>query len=237
MAQGKDHRELQKRLGYKFNNESYIRCALVHSSYANEQKSRGDVVQSNERLEFLGDAILQAVISEHLFINYQKRREGALTRLRQQLVCEKMLAKIAAEIDLGDFIWLGHGEEIKDCRKSPKILADCIEAIIAGIYLDMGMGISDGFKNVIISLFGDKIAEIANSQPTDYKSMLQQLAEQDGASELEYRIEQTGTSDAPCFKATAYINNNIVGVGVAGKKKEAEMIAAGKALELFGIIE
>ncbi len=237
MAQGKNFHELEKALAYKFNNDSYIRCALIHSSYANEQRSKGEAVESNERLEFLGDAVLQTVISEFLFKNYAKRREGSLTRLRQLLVCEKTLSKIAAEIRLGDYIWLGHGEELKSCRSNPKILADCFEAVIAAIYLDISEGTSQKLIDIITKLFGDKIEKNANSHTMDYKSMLQQFAEQDGAAVLEYKVEQTGNPDAPCFWARAYLNNNIVGEGTASKKKEAEMIAAGKALELFGILE
>ena len=136
MAQGKDMRLLERAIDYEFNNKEYLICALTHSSYANEQRSRGISQESNERLEFLGDAVLDTIISEHLFDTFRQRREGSLTKMRQALVCEENLAKIAAELKIGDYLSIGHGEEITDCRNRPKVLADAFEAIVAAIYLD-----------------------------------------------------------------------------------------------------
>ena len=237
MAEGRDFHELETKLGYKFINPSFLLCALSHTSYANEQRSRGISAESNERLEFLGDAVLETVISDHLFKTFEKRREGSLTKLRQQLVCEKTLAVIASELDLGSFLNIGHGEELTDCRRRPKIIADCLEAIIAAIYLDIGRGTNDELSEIIIGLFNKKIEEFANSQATDYKTMLQQLAEQDGSSDLSYVIKQSGELHKPQFEATAIINNNAVGFGCAKTKKGAEMAAAKQALKLFGIVE
>ena len=129
MALGKDVLELQEKISYKFNDVSYLDAALTHSSYTNEMRAKGMKAESNERLEFLGDAVLQLVISEHIFKNYSKHREGALTKMRQQLVCEKTLAKIAKKLSLGEYINLGNGEEIGDLRSRPKILADALEAL------------------------------------------------------------------------------------------------------------
>ena len=157
--------------------------------------------------------------------------------MRQQLVCEKTLAKIATELKLGDYISIGHGEELTDCRRRPKVLADCLEAIIAAIYLDFGCGTNEEFSKVVLMHFIDKISEIANSQASDYKTMLQQFAEQDGSAVLKYETKQSGELHDPKFFTVAYINNNAVGSGVAKTKKESEMAAAKKALELFGIIE
>ena len=136
MALGKDAIELMDRISYIFADVSYLDAALTHSSYTNELRSRGMRADSNERLEFLGDAVLQLVISEHLYSCYSKHREGALTKMRQQLVCEKTLARIANKIELGIYINLGNGEESSDCRNRPKILADALEALIAAVYLD-----------------------------------------------------------------------------------------------------
>lgn len=236
MAQGRDFHELEKKLGYSFKNSEYLLCALTHPSYSNEQRSRGIFQESYERLEFLGDAVLQTVISEYLYKTYSKRREGSLTSMRQRLVCEKTLAKIAAELDLNNYLYLGHGEEITDCRNRPKVLADCLEAIIAALYLDFNNGTNDELSRTVLKLFYAKIEEIANAQDDDYKSMLQQFSEQDGYSELRYDSVQTGKPHEPEFTSTAYINNNAVGEGTASSKKDAEMAAAKKALELFGII-
>ncbi len=236
MAPGRDFHELEKRLGYSFKNCEYLLCALTHPSYANEQRAKGISQESYERLEFLGDAVLQTVISEYLYKTYSKRREGSLTSMRQRLVCEKTLAKIAAELNLNDYLCLGHGEEITDCRNRPKVLADCLEAIIAALYLDFDSGTNEALSSTVLKIFSSKIEEIANTQDDDYKSMLQQFSEQDEYSELRYDSYQTGKPHAPEFTSTAYINNNAVGQGKASSKKDAEMAAAKKALELFGIL-
>ena len=237
MAQGKDTRELEAALRYRFKKSEYLTCALTHSSYANEQRSRGITAESNERLEFLGDAVLDTIISEHLFETFRQRREGSLTKMRQALVCEENLAKIAADLRIGDYLNLGHGEELTDCRNRPKVLADAFEAIVAAIYLDAKECFDDSYNNIIIDLFEKKISEIQNGKPTDYKTLLQQFAEQDGTAVLRYETVQTGELHDPTFTTTAYINNNAVGTGTSGTKKGSEMAAARVALSLFGIIE
>ncbi len=235
MAIGKEIVELQKKLGYTFRDISYLELALTHTSYTNEQRSRGINVSSNERLEFLGDAVLELCVSEYLYSEFKKHREGALTKMRQNLVCEKTLAKIAAELNLGDYINVGHGEEITDCRKRPKLLADAMEAIIGAVYLDCGRA-GDTWREVIISLYKDEFNLIGSVQNTDCKTRLQQLVEQDGSSLLEYRIiKTTGPEHKKSFTVAAFINNNEVGRGEAGSKKDAEMQAAAAALSLFGV--
>lgn len=236
MAIGKDITELSARVGYSFKDISYLELALTHSSYTNEQRSRGIFLPSNERLEFLGDAILQLVISEYLYSNFKKHREGALTKMRQSLVCEKTLAKIGAELEIGEYLNLGHGEELTDCRKRPKVLADAIEALIGAIYLDCGAD-ADVFRKVILDLYSEEFSSLNLGQHTDYKTRLQQLVEQDGASLLEYKVTETsGPEHNKTFTVAAFINNNLVGKGIAGSKKDAEMLAAKAALELFGVI-
>lgn len=235
MAIGKEIVELQKKLGYTFRDISYLELALTHTSYTNEQRSRGINVSSNERLEFLGDAVLELCVSEYLYSEFKKHREGALTKMRQNLVCEKTLAKIAAELNLGDYINVGHGEELTDCRKRPKLLADAMEAIIGAVYLDCGRA-GDTWREVIISLYKDEFNLIGSVQNTDCKTRLQQFVEQDGSSLLEYRIiKTTGPEHKKSFTVAAFINNNEVGRGEAGSKKDAEMQAAAAALSLFGV--
>ena len=236
MGLGKDVLELQDRISYKFRDISYLDAALTHSSYTNELRSRGMKADSNERLEFLGDAVLQLVISEHLYKSFTNYREGALTKMRQVLVCEKTLARIAGKIDLGSYVNLGNGEEISGCRKLPKILADALEALIAAVYLDSKDSGSEEYKRVVLLLFEDEIKASA-TQRTDFKTRLQQLAEQDGSSLLEYRvIVEDGPEHNKSFTVAAYINNNEVGRGSGRTKKIAEMHAAKMALELFGVI-
>lgn len=235
MALGKDVLELQEKIGYCFQDTSYLDAALTHSSFTNEMRTKGIKADSNERLEFLGDAVLQLVISQYLYNCFSKYREGALTKMRQQLVCEKTLAKIATSIDLGSFINLGNGEEATDCRKRPKILADALEALIAAVYLDSIAKASEQYKDVILSLFEDEI-ESSAKQKTDAKTRLQQLAEQDGSAILEYKtILEEGPEHNKRFTVAAYINNNEVGRGRGRTKKLAEMQAAKMALKLFGV--
>ena len=175
MAIGRNILELEEKLGYHFRDLSHLERALTHSSYTNEQRSKGITVIPNERLEFLGDAVIEIVISEYLYDNYRKYREGALTKMRQQLVCEKTLAKIAAELDLGDYINLGHGEELTNCRQRPKILADTLEAVVAAIYLDSKGMDGEPYKDVVYKLFAPIFDSDSMIQKTDYKTMLPQL--------------------------------------------------------------
>ena len=236
MAIGREILELEGIIGYNFSDVSRLENALTHSSYANEMRVKGISVRSNERLEFLGDAILGAVVSEYLFLNFKKHREGSLTKMRQRIVCESTLAKIARSISLGDFLNLGNGEEQNACRERPKVLADAMEALIAALYLDCTEKGTEDYKAIIISLFGEEINATAGMQNTDYKTMLQQLVEQDGTSLLEYKIiETTGPEHNKRFTVSAYINNNEVGRGTAEKRQSAEMQAAKMALRLFGV--
>lgn len=235
MGIGKDSLELQNKISYSFQDVSYLDSALTHSSYTNEMRAKGIKAESNERLEFLGDAVLELVISEYLFECYFKHREGALTKMRQQLVCEKTLARIAESINLGEYINLGCGEEVSGCRNRPKVLADAFEALIAAIYLDSKSCNNEEYKRVVKSLFESEIVG-ASKQKTDYKTMLQQLAEQDGAAYLEYKVLlEEGPEHNKRFTVGAYINNNEVGRGRGKNKKTAEMLAAKMALKLFGV--
>ena len=235
MAIGKEFTELEEKIKYKFFDINLLEVALTHSSYSNEKKSQGNNYQSNERLEFLGDAVLEIVISEYLYKNYKNRSEGVLTKMRQYLVCEKTLSKIAAEIELGKYINLGRGEEMTDCRRRPKVLADALEAVVAAVYLDSYSSKED-YRRVVLELFSDEIENASSMQKGDYKTLLQQLVEKDGSSILEYKVlEMTGPEHDKTFKVVAKINNNIVGTGVSKSKKDAEMKAAKIALELFGV--
>lgn len=234
MAIGKSFDKLESILSYEFADKSILENALTHSSYSNEYKTRGLSVPSNERLEFLGDAVLEIVISEYLFDNFKSFTEGKLTRMRQQLVCERTLAKIASDINLGEFIHLGRGEE-NDCRTNPKVLADTMEAVFAAIFIDSGRAGTNKYKSVIISLFEDELMKSSAAPTPDYKTMLQQFVEKDGSATLEYEtVAENGPEHKKEFIVIAKVNNNIVGRGTAFSKKNAEMQAAKAALLLFG---
>ena len=236
MSVGKEFFELINILGYDFRNIEYLQNALTHSSYANERRSKGISYPSNERLEFLGDSVLELVISEYLYENYSGYAEGALTKIRQQIVCEKSLATIAAGLDLGVYLNVGRGEELTDCRKRPKVLADALEAIVAAIYLDSEKFSVPQGRSAVLSLFESVLAKIPEMLNGDYKTMLQQLVEKDGSAILEYRVAAVdGPEHCKSFTVEAFINNNKVGIGTANNKKEAEMLAAREALLLFGV--
>ena len=236
MSVGKEFFDLIDVLGYDFRDIQYLQNALTHSSYANERRSKGISYPSNERLEFLGDSVLELLISEYLYENFAGYAEGALTKIRQQLVCEKSLAAIAAQLSLGDYLNVGRGEELTDCRKRPKVLADALEAIVAAIYLDSDKFTVSGGKAAVLALFEDALEEVPRMLNGDYKTMLQQLVEKDGAAILEYKVvAERGPEHCKSFTVEAFINNNRVGMGVANNKKEAEMLAAKEALLLFGV--
>lgn len=234
MAIGKDFSELLFKIGYSFSDQSYLENALTHASYSNEYRSKGLNLPSNERLEFLGDAVLQIVISEYLYDNFKEFNEGNLTVMRQKLVCERTLAKVAESISLGDYIHLGRGEE-GDCRKRPKILANTLEALIGAIFLDCRERNSEEYKEVISSLIKYEFSSAVCFTKHDYKTLLQKLVEKDGSAVLEYRvIDESGPDHKKSYTVVAMVNNNEVGKGVAAKKRDAEMAAAKMALELFG---
>ena len=236
MAIGKDLFLLYDVIGYKFRDVAYLENALTHSSFANERKSKGISYPSNERLEFLGDAVLQITISEYLYKQFKKHSEGTLTKIRQYLVCEKTLASVAREIDLGQYLHVGRGEELTDCRNRPKVLADTLEALVGAIYLDSDSFAEAGSKEAVLALFKTEIERSESMQGGDYKTMLQQLVEKDGSSILEYSVlSEAGPDHKKIFTVEAKINNNVVGKGSASTKKDAEMLAARDALVLFGI--
>lgn len=234
MSIGKDVYELQSILGYSFKELSYLEQAMTHSSYTNEKRTRGIRAESNERLEFLGDAVLQSVISEHLFSSYKKHREGSLTKMRQHLVCEATLAKIAKKLSLGDYLIIGNGEETLGGREKAKILADAAEALFAALYLDSKE--TGEYKKIILRLFEQEISDSKYAGKSDYKTKLQQLVEQDGMSTLEYKtVFEDGPEHKKVFTVVALVNNNEVGRGSASKVQSAQMEAARMALKLFGV--
>lgn len=224
---------LEKTIGYIFKNRKLLHTARTHSSYSNEKRAHGDKESCNERLEFLGDSVLSLIVSDYIFSVYPDMPEGELSKVRAGTICEKALAEFARNIKLGDYLFLGRGEELTNGRKRPSILADAFEALLASIYLD---GSIDDVKRFLLPFVKREIKSILESGHTaDYKSILQQIVQQEKGELLEYvLVEESGPAHKRIFTVEARLNNNVVGVGTAGNKREAEQIAAREALSLFG---
>ena len=227
--------ELEKKIGYSFANRQYLTVALTHSSYSNEMKSRGEKVQFNERLEFLGDSVLSIVVSSYIFEKFKNKQEGDLTKIRAAVVCEKALSKFARTIDLGSYMYLGRGEILNNGRNRPSITADAFEALLAAMYLDAGEAFEPVEKFLIpfISAEIDDISE--NGVFVDYKTTLQQIVQQASGEILEYiLVEEKGPDHDKQFSVEARLNSNVIGRGTGRTKREAEQQAAREALVLFG---
>lgn len=219
---------LEKALGYTFKNKDLLRAALYHSSYANEH--RGSGISSNERLEFLGDAVLGVVTADDLFTKYPNLPEGDLTRIRAALVCEESLHEVAQGLHLGDYLQLGKGEEMGGGRQRPSILADATESVFAAVYLDGGM---EEARSLIHRVLLDKErVEIVEERRRDFKTELQELVQRKPNQSLHYEmVSATGPDHAKEFTFCVTLNGNVIGLGAGHSKKEAEQSAAKAALE------
>ena len=219
-------KDLEAALGYKFQDITLLQNALTHSSYANERWHNS--LLSNERLEFLGDAILGMNVAEFLYRTFPDRPEGELTRMRADMVCETSLAVIANRLDLGTHLLLGHGEERFGGRNRASILADAVESVIAASYLDGGMEAAKG----IIQRFVLCNVPVSKLQNTDYKTALQELVQQKKNQILCYRlVGESGPDHDKVFTAQVLLNDQVVGEGTGSSKKRAEQDAARVALE------
>lgn len=224
----------EEKLGYKYNNISLLENALTHSSYANEMKARGKKIESNERLEFLGDSVLALITSEYIFLKLKDYKEGELTKVRAAVVCEESLCSFSESVDIGKALYLGNGEIASNGRGRKSILADAFEAILGSIFLDGGIESAKKFLlRFIEKAIGDYIKE---GDVKDYKSLLQQLIQQNGTGEvLEYLIvSESGPDHEKIFEIKVVLNNNMLGKGTGRSKKTAEQNAAREALALFG---
>ena len=219
--------ELEKKIGYHFKNINLLRTALTHSSYANEKHN--DACRCYERLEFLGDSVLELVTAEFLYNYKPSLPEGRMTRLRAELVCEGSLHKTALALGLGSYMLLGKGEEKSGGRERPSILADMVEAIIAALYLDSGYSQAKQFIMDNI-LNGAEIG--ADHRTGDYKTELQELVQKKHNQHINYElISATGPDHNKTFSFRVSINGVAAGEGSGRTKKEAEQMAAMKALE------
>lgn len=220
-----DIEKLEKNIGYTFNNKQLLKTALTHTSYAYEHN-----VSSNEKLEFLGDSILEFVSSEYMYNKYTNLKEGEMTKVRATVVCEKSLYKVAILHNFSDFLYLGKSEIMTGGNKRPAILADSVEAVIAAMYIDGGL---EPAKKFIIENLKDEI-EVATKHvgQKDYKTVLQEELQKNGDVKIEYKIiKESGPDHNKTFQAEVSLNGKKLATGVGKSKKEAEMQAAKKALE------
>ena len=219
--------KIEKSIGYTFKNKELLANALRHTSYAYENNTT-----SNEKLEFLGDSILEYISSEYLFTHYKNLKEGEMTKVRATVVCEKSLYKIAQKHKFDEYIKVGKSEKHTHGNKKPAIMADSVEAIIAAIYLDGGI---EPAKEFIIENLKDEI-EIAtkNVGDKDYKTVLQEKLQENGDIKIEYRIiKESGPDHDKTFEAEVEVEGKVLAKGIGKSKKEAQMQAAKKALEII----
>ena len=221
--------KLQKNMGYQFKNIDLLKTSLSHSSYANEMKK---TVKCNERLEFLGDAVLSIIVSDYLFKNYTHLPEGELTKLRASLVCEKNLAEYSRELEVGDFLLLGKGEEMNGGRSRSSILADAFEAILAALYLDSDLETATEY---VLRFVKNQLENTKEVNFKDYKTILQEIIQQNREENVKYYLtEESGPDHDKKFVVEVRLNSNVIGKGQGRSKKEAEQQAAKEALELMG---
>ena len=219
---------LEKKLGYTFRCKEQLQAALYHSSYANEHRCCG--VSSNERLEFLGDAVLGLVTADYLYHKHPDLPEGDLTRMRAALVCEESLYEVAQRLGLGSELRLGKGEEAGGGRHRASILADATEAVFAAVYLDGGItAASELIHRVLLDVEREEVVE---ERRRDYKTLLQEHIQRKAGQELTYcMVREEGPDHAKTFVTEVRLNGTAIGEGSGHSKKESEQMAAKSALE------
>ena len=221
--------ELEQAIGYRFQNPVWLETALTHSSHANERRAAKD---SNERQEFLGDAVLSMIVSDYIF-RHRRVAEGELTKIRASLVCESALAEFSRTIDLGRWLKLGRGEEQNGGRGRPSILADAFEALIAAIYLDGGFKAAQSF---VLGFITEAVEHATGSDLHDFKTQLQEIIQQNPEERVTYvLVNEQGPDHEKWFEVEVHLNSNVIGKGGGRSKKTAEQQAAREALVLMGI--
>lgn len=217
----KDIKKLESNLGYTFRNKQLLKTALTHSSYAHEHKIKEDY----ERFEFLGDSILGFIVSDYLLKNFPSVKEGTLSKMRASIVQEPSLSDRAAELQIGQYILLGNGEEKSGGRTRPALLCDVMESIIAALYYDGGISVAKTFITEKILSCSD------TSLYLDYKTILQEYLGEN-ASHLDYQLmSEDGADNNKTFQVAAVFHNQEIGYGTGKNKKQAEQQAARAALE------
>ena len=221
----KELSELEENIGYTFKDKELLKKALTHTSFVNENKQ--ERVSSNERLEFFGDAIIEFFVSEYLFKKYDNLPEGELTRMRASMVCEQSLAKCAKIIQLGDFLFMGKGEDATGGRHRPSVTSDAFEALTAAVYLDSGKDDAKKFiyKNILYNLKEEELF-------FDAKTRLQELVQKRDGKSPEYELVcERGPSHDKVFEVCVNINGKKAGTGTGHSKKAAEQEAARMAMK------
>lgn len=220
--------EFQRRLEYRFQQQRLLIEALTHKSYLNE--AGGAEEADNERLEFLGDAVLDLIVSEYLVHTFPEAAEGELSKLRSRLVSEKTLSIVAQRIGLGDLLRLGRGETKTQGHSKPSILADALEAVVAAVYLDGG---AEAAARCVKAVFSEELASCDQTLTRgDYKTDLQEFCQRQFEMLPHYRtIRETGPDHEKLFEVEILIRGDRYGIGVGKSKKEAEQMAAKQALE------
>ncbi len=214
--------ELERRIGYSFRERMLLENALTHSSYANE--NRHLPYQSNERLEFLGDSVLGFVVADELYRIYPEKQEGELTRIRADLVCEKSLANVAAQIGLGEYLHLGRGEEVEG-RTRASTTSDAVEALIAAVYLDGGFSAASSLIHRLL------LGGTQSEHHKDFKTAFQELVQRRKGQVISYVMTgESGPDHDKRFFADVLLNGNVVGSGSGHSKKAAEQAAARAAI-------
>ncbi|WP_028328630.1 ribonuclease III [Brachyspira alvinipulli] len=219
----------QKAIKYEFKNRAYLLEAITHRTYANESKKK---MKYNQRLEFLGDSVLSLIISDYLFKKYDTSKEGLLSKVKSSLVSQKSLSELSKELKLGDFLLLGHGEEVSGGRYRANMLEDLFEAIVGAIYLDSGI---DNASKFVMMAYKEKLKKLdIENFDKDYKTIFQELIQKKHKispiyKSFEYVSDNENHDEM--FKAEVYVNNNIFSIGFGRSKKEAETEAAKSALD------
>ena len=219
---------LQKEIGINFNNLSLLEQAFVHRSYLNENPDF--TLPSNERLQFLGDALLSLVIAERLYQEFPHLNEGEMTKLRAALVHKDNLARLASSLHLGDYLYLGKGEEKGGGRQKPKNLACALESLIGAIFIDLGFSLT---KEFILKLFNEELKQaMERGLPVDYKSKLQEIVQAKGKGVPRYRlVEAVGPDHNKRFTVEVVVGEEVLGIGSGKSKQLAEKESARKALD------
>lgn len=217
--------KIEKNIGYTFENKELLKTALTHTSYANMHG-----IESNEKLEYLGDSILEFITSKYLYNNYKKLKEGEMTKVRATVVCEESLFQVATKLDFSEFLITSRSEKTSEGVKNKAILADSVEAVIAAIYLDSNL---DNAEKFIIENLKESIEiESKHVGIKDYKTVLQEKLQEHGNVKIEYKIIlEKGPDHDKYFVAQVLCDNKILAKGSGKSKKNAEMQAAKAALE------
>ena len=225
----KDLNSLEKEIGYVFKKRSLLKQAVTHRSYANENRGSGPF---NERLEFLGDAVLSLISADFLYKKFPSMAEGDLTKLRSSLVCTASLSEYARRIKLGDYLLLGKGELATGGNERDSNLENAFEALIAAVYLDGGI---DKARRFVLRFLDDSV-ETHHISFKDYKTKLQEIVQESHEETLNYVItKESGPDHDKRYEVEVHLNSNVIGKGKGRSKKQAEHAAAKQALQLMGL--